>query len=153
MNSARRPSKGKTYENSMRREKFLSHTYELHTKLVDISIRLAEHHLRNYFSSSLMQALRTAARNLRSALDILKKNRDFWNDSQCLGQLRYKVSRKNDYFIYAILDKHELFTLKRLFWCTWNNDTANIIVCLDMGTLRRICSVIRRRYALAGTRS
>mmetsp|Transcript_29017 Transcript_29017/g.45104 ORF Transcript_29017/g.45104 Transcript_29017/m.45104 type:complete len:1205 (+) Transcript_29017:98-3712(+) len=92
VNSVTQQSKDETDENSMRRETFLSRTYELHQKLVDVSIRLAEHYLRNYFSSSLMQALRTAARNLGNALDMAKKNDQIWNDPQILGQVRYKFA-------------------------------------------------------------
>ena len=44
-------------------------------KHVNISLRLAEHHLGNYYSSSAMQALRTAARRLNDAARLL----DFCN--------------------------------------------------------------------------
>jgi len=45
--------------------------FEMNFKLVNISLRLAEHHLGNYYSSSAMQALRTAARHLNDAVNLL----------------------------------------------------------------------------------
>ncbi|VEU44268.1 unnamed protein product [Pseudo-nitzschia multistriata] len=45
--------------------------FGMNFKLVNISLRLAEHHLRNYYSSSAMQALRTAARRLKDAAHLL----------------------------------------------------------------------------------
>ena len=45
--------------------------FGMNYKLVNISLRLAEHHLGNYFSSSEMQALRTAARRLNDAAHLL----------------------------------------------------------------------------------
>jgi hypothetical protein len=45
--------------------------FGMNFKLVNISLRLAEHHLGNYYSSSAMQALRTAARRLNDAARLL----------------------------------------------------------------------------------
>jgi len=53
--------------------------FGMNFKLVNISLRLAEHHLQNYYSSSAMQALRTAARWLNDAADLLQ----VWKSQQC----------------------------------------------------------------------
>jgi hypothetical protein len=46
--------------------------FGMNRKLIDVSLRLSEHHLKNYFSSSAMQALRTAARRLSDAIALLE---------------------------------------------------------------------------------
>mmetsp|Transcript_17056 Transcript_17056/g.35192 ORF Transcript_17056/g.35192 Transcript_17056/m.35192 type:complete len:811 (-) Transcript_17056:43-2475(-) len=51
--------------------------YGMNFKLVNISLRLAEHHLGNYYSSSAMQALRTAAKRLNDATKLLL----YWKSS------------------------------------------------------------------------
>lgn len=51
--------------------------YGMNFKLVNISLRLAEHHLGNYYSSSAMQALRTAAKRLNDAAKLLL----YWKSS------------------------------------------------------------------------
>lgn len=43
----------------------------LHDKSIDVLLRLAEHHLKSYFSSSAMQAVRSAARRIATATSLL----------------------------------------------------------------------------------
>ena len=45
--------------------------YGIHHKIVNVNLRLANHHLQNYFSSNLVQSLRTAGRNLSDAASLL----------------------------------------------------------------------------------
>jgi len=48
--------------------------YKLHHKLVYVTLRLAEHHLDTYWSSSAMQALRLAARKITDAIKLLQNS-------------------------------------------------------------------------------
>ncbi|KAG7349134.1 hypothetical protein IV203_011731 [Nitzschia inconspicua] len=45
--------------------------FGMNHKLVHVSLRLADHHLKNYYSSSAMQALRTSGRRLAEAVDLM----------------------------------------------------------------------------------
>eukprot|EP00956_Cyclotella_meneghiniana_P045998 scaffold394798_cov116-Cyclotella_meneghiniana.AAC.1 len=45
--------------------------YGIHHKLINVCLRLADSHLQSYFSSNLIQSLRTAARMLSDATDLL----------------------------------------------------------------------------------
>jgi tetratricopeptide (TPR) repeat protein len=45
--------------------------FGMNHKLVHVSLRLADHHLKNYYSSSAMQALRTSARRLAEAVELM----------------------------------------------------------------------------------
>jgi len=46
--------------------------YGILHKMVNVNLRLADHHLQNYFSSNLIQSLRTAARMLKDATSLLE---------------------------------------------------------------------------------
>ncbi|KAL9187461.1 hypothetical protein ACHAXT_001564 [Thalassiosira profunda] len=46
--------------------------YGIHHKIVNVNLRLADHHLQSYFSSNLIQSLRTAARMLSDATSLLE---------------------------------------------------------------------------------
>ena len=65
--------------------------FGLHCKVVSVCLRLAEIHLKNYYSSSAMQALRTAARRLADSLyltELMTILDDNGNTRKWIGQLR-----------------------------------------------------------------
>ena len=66
--------------------------FGMNYKLVNISLRLAEHHLGNYYSSSAMQALRSAARRLVDAAHLL----DYYEIEMKKGEEFGCVSQNGD---------------------------------------------------------
>jgi hypothetical protein len=66
--------------------------FGMNYKLVNISLRLAEHHLGNYYSSSAMQALRSAARRLVDAAHLL----DYYEIEMKRGEELVNVSKNGD---------------------------------------------------------
>jgi hypothetical protein len=64
----------------------------LNYKLVNVSLRLAEHHLKNYYSSSAMQALRTSARRLVEAVRLLRFYMD--GSGRTADRTQFNASKK-----------------------------------------------------------
>jgi len=70
-------AKAKRDESSMEIEAVSMQLYGIHHKMINVCLRLAEHHLQNYFSSNLIHSLRTAARTLSDAASLLRPLRAF----------------------------------------------------------------------------
>jgi len=76
--------KAKRDKSSMEMEAISTQMLGIHYKIINVNLRLADHHLQNYFSSNLIQALRTAGRMLSDAsllLEVLNSQIKDENDS------------------------------------------------------------------------
>ena len=60
--------------------------FGLNYKVINILLRLAEHHLQNYYSSSAMQALRNAARRLANSVSLME-----YMGGSSMGELRQQM--------------------------------------------------------------
>lgn len=63
--------KAKEDKSSIELEAFSLQLFGIHHKLINVCLRLADNHLQSYFSSNLIQSLRTASRMLSDAADLL----------------------------------------------------------------------------------
>ena len=65
-------SKAKKDKSLMEVEAISTQLYGIHHKIVNVCLRLADHHVKNYYSSNLIQSLRTAARMLSDTTSLLQ---------------------------------------------------------------------------------
>ncbi len=60
--------------------------HNLHHKLIHVTLRLAEHHLQSYWSSSAMQALRLSARKISDVVQMLQRSGVFNEKSKSMKE-------------------------------------------------------------------
>jgi hypothetical protein len=83
--------------------------FGMNHKLVNVSLRLAEHHLKNYYSSSAIQALRTSARRLAEAAELLmycKIQHSYSEGSEDTPELNIQEKERSLLLQYVWLFEH-----------------------------------------------
>lgn len=73
---ARQKQRKDECSSSMEVEAISTQLYGIYHKVINVCLRLADQHLKNYFSSNLIRSLRTAARTLSVATSLLRDNLD-----------------------------------------------------------------------------
>lgn len=73
INFGGRDQKENVNEDEIKENVLAMQMYGLHYKFINVSLRLAEHHLRTYWSSSATQALRTAGRKVAESSKLICK--------------------------------------------------------------------------------
>ena len=84
-------SKGLPYMSHTIETEITNQMYKLHQKLVQVTLRLAEHHLQNYWSSSAMQALRLSARKFADSVKLLEKAGVFNDESETRNEIQLSL--------------------------------------------------------------
>ena len=74
-------------DNSIATEAYRSQLYKVQIKRFDVNMRLSEHHLKSYWSSSVMQSIRGSARILSAIINLLRDSGSLHNE-QFLGHVR-----------------------------------------------------------------